>query len=108
MTISEVQHTIDELEQALPKSFIFVLDTTDQSFIYQSTDKKKCAEKVISLDQQHGIDKLTSDLSHYTIEEEDNTLILKKLSPNSFLGIYLINKEYSLNLLDMAKRILIN
>jgi hypothetical protein len=108
MIISEVQHIIKILEKSLPKSFIFVLDTTDRSFIYKSVDRHDCSKEVVRIDQEYGIDKLTKGLDSYTFEENNNALILKKLSANSFLGVCFMHNEYDLRVLNNAKSILMN
>lgn len=55
MIISKVQHAIDSLEHALSEGFIFVLDTTDRSFMYKSVGRPDRSEAIIQIDQIHGL-----------------------------------------------------
>lgn len=107
MVISKVQHIINALEKILPKSFIFVLDTTDRSFIYKSQNRQDCIDKIILLDQTSGIDQLTKNLEFYSCEQDNYTLFLRKLSLNTFLGTCMFVREYDKSQLTEAKRIML-
>ena len=107
MVISEVQHIIDSLEHKFPKSFIFVLDSTDRSFMYKSSNRHDCSEEIVRIDQQYGIDQLMSGLTFFMHREKSNRLLLKKVDDNSFLGACFLSKEYDDELLMRAKEILI-
>lgn len=106
MVISEVQHTIDSLEKQFSKSFIFVLDSTDRSFIYKSSNRHDCSDEIVRIDQQHGIDQLMNGLTFLIHEEKNNRLLLKKVDDNSFLGACFLSNEYNDELLGRAKEIL--
>lgn len=106
MIISEIQHAIDMLEHELPMGFVFLLDTTDRSFIYKSTNRHDCSQEIVKIDQQLGIDKLMSGLVFFTIEEKNKILILKKIDPNSFLGVCMLYNESNDEIISRAKKIL--
>lgn len=108
MIISEVQLKIDSLELALPRSFTFVLDTTDRTFIYKSVDRKECVDKVLELDRVECIDRLMKDIDFFEWAEGQAILFLRKLSQNTFLGICSHLDEYDSNQLNKAKSIINN
>lgn len=106
MIISKVQHTIDSLEHALSKGFIFILDTTDRSFIYKSFGRLDYSDNIVKIDHSYGIDQIMSNKLFHVHKEMDDRLLLKKIETHSFLGIFFTSKEYNSEILNRASNIL--
>jgi len=92
MVIHEAQKAVNSLIKVLPEAFVFVLDTTDRSFLFKSIDNEACEESVIRLDQTHGIDKLSRDGYHFG-HQECSFIGVKNISINTYLGFCLSKAE---------------
>ncbi|MEO9869860.1 hypothetical protein [Ekhidna sp.] len=87
MTISETHQKINALKSLTPGAFIFVLDTTDRSFVYKSMISPDCEQRVVSLDREYGIDTLTKSSSYYSHDDNQSVVKFKRLSENVFIGV---------------------
>ncbi|WP_420317834.1 hypothetical protein [Ekhidna sp.] len=103
MIVNNTHQKIDALREIMPEGFVFVLDTTDRSFIYKSKNSPDCEQFVISLDQVYGIDGLTKDQNSYTHHDEKTIIKLQKIGGNTYLGICTSNDNNSLEKLSLAE-----
>lgn len=87
MIISNTHQVIDALKKMVPGGFVFVMDTTDRSFVYKSSDNPYYEQQVISLDRIHGIDTLTKSTDFYSHENEKSIVKLKRIGQNTFMGL---------------------
>lgn len=71
----------------VPGSLVFVLDTTDRSFVYKCSNKPAYEQQVISLDKVHGIDTLTKFSDYYSHEDDNSIVKLKRIGQNTFMGL---------------------
>ena len=86
MVIQDAHKTINALRQALPGSFVFVLDTTDRSFIYKSRSHEECQQVIIGLDKNFGINILSRDEGYYLETFEDFSIGFRMIGSNTFVG----------------------
>ncbi len=87
MIISNTHQVIDALKKMVPGGFVFVMDTTDRSFVYKSSDHNHFEQQVISLDRVHGIDTLTKSTDFYSHDDETSVVKLKRIGQNTFMGL---------------------
>lgn len=95
MVISKTHQKIDTLRSLVPGGFVFILDTTDRSFLFKSKESPDCEQRVISLDIIHGIDALTRSTDYYNHEDDTSIVKLSKISQNTFIGLCAPRKKYS-------------
>lgn len=87
MIISETHQRINTLKGLVPRGFVFVLDTTDRSFLYKSKESPDCEQRVISLDKVYGIDTLTKAANFYHHEDDTSLVKISRIGDNTFLGL---------------------
>ena len=87
MIISNTHQVIDALKRMVPGGFVFVMDTTDRSFVYKSSNNPTFEQEVISLDKTYGIDRLTKLTDFYSYEDDKSILKLKRIGQNTFMGL---------------------
>lgn len=88
MIISNTHQVIDALKKIVPGGFVFVMDTTDRSFVYKSSnDHYQYEQQVISLDRVHGIDTLTKSTDFYTHDDDKSIVKIKRIGQNTFMGL---------------------
>ncbi|WP_421763253.1 hypothetical protein [Ekhidna sp.] len=97
MIVYSTHQKIDAIRKILPEGFVFVLDTTDRSFIYKSKNDYKSEELVFSIDKFFGIDNLTKNKDFYTHEIENSIVKLLKMAKNTFLGVCVDKETYNEN-----------
>ena len=103
MIIQEAYDKISLLKKVLPKAFVFVIDTTDRSFLYKSEEFTICEQTVLSIDASLGIDKL-SKKSGYHLNNHDFSLFgFKNIGTNTYLGFCLPKKNQEVNDHILAK-----
>ncbi|MEQ8906292.1 hypothetical protein [Ekhidna sp.] len=95
MIISEAHQKINALRELVPEGFVFIIDTTDRSFVYKSKESSDCEQRVISLDMDHGIDKLTKSVDFYLHEDETSNVKLSRIAQNTFIGVCVPKKRCS-------------
>lgn len=95
MVISKTHQKINTLRDLVPGSFVFILDTTDRSFLFKSKESPDCEQRVISLDKIHGIDTLTRSSDYYNHEDDTSVLKLNRIGQNTFIGLCAPKKNYS-------------
>ena len=100
--IHEANKTIKELRLALPKGFVFVLDTTDRSFLYKSSDYKEFEYKIINIDVDFGIDRLTRETGYHINNHNGDLIGLRNIGINTYVGFCLPNTS----LLDNNNKLL--
>lgn len=87
MVISNTHQIINALKKMVPGGFVFVMDTTDRSFVYKCSNNPTFEQQVISLDKNHGIDTLTKLTDFYSHEDEQSIVKLKRIGQNTFMGL---------------------
>ncbi len=87
MIISNTHQIIDALKKIVPGGFVFVMDTTDRSFVYKCSNNPNFEQQVISLDKIHGIDTLTKYTDFYTHEDDKSVVKLKRIGQNTYMGL---------------------
>ncbi|MEP1095064.1 MAG: hypothetical protein ABJG78_08140 [Cyclobacteriaceae bacterium] len=90
-----LQIQINALNAIIPDSFIFVLDCTDRSFLYKSSDSKEAIDEILALDQSKGIDNLFDSSEYYDSESALHTYMIKRLSSHTFLGFFVLKEKFS-------------
>lgn len=86
MVIHDAHKTINALRQALPGSLVFVLDTTDRSFLYKSVSHEECEKAIIGLDKDLGIEILSRDDGYYMRTWGKFMLGFRMISSNTYVG----------------------
>lgn len=89
MVIQRANQTINELRHALPKGFVFVLDTTDRSFIYKSANFIDLEQKIVAIDKNLGIDQLTRQTGYHLNHHDGDLVGLKSIESNTYVGFCL-------------------
>ena len=105
MVIHDAHQAISALKKVLPESFVFVLDTTDRSFIYRSVVSEELERSIIEFDRSHGIDVLSRKAQIYINKHGANTIGFKSIGTNTYLG-FCSNENHPESYLSEAKRIL--
>jgi len=95
MVISKTHQKINMLKDIVPGGFVFVLDTTDRTFLFKSKESPDCEQRVISLDKVYGIDVLTKERDCYTHEDDTSVVKLSRIGQNTFIGLCASGKSYS-------------
>ncbi|WP_425392739.1 hypothetical protein [Ekhidna sp.] len=102
MIVNSTHQKIDALRKIMPDGFVFVLDTTDRSFLYKSKNSPDCEQVVISLDKIQGIDLLTKNRSAYTYQGDNQIIKLQRIGGHTFLGICAPKNSFSEDRLSLA------
>ena len=105
MVIHDAHQAISALKKVLPESFVFVLDTTDRSFIYRSVVSKELELSIIDFDRSHGIDVLSRKSQVYINKHGENTIGFKSIGSNTYLG-FCSGENHPESYLTEARRIL--
>lgn len=108
MVIHEAHKTINALRQALPRSFVFVIDTTDRSFIYKSGEHTACEKTILQIDQLHGIDILSRKDGFYLEKHNSGLVGIRTISTNTYVGFCLPKDHHHLADIAMAEGIIRN
>ena len=87
MIVNNTHQKIDALKEIMPVGFVFVLDTTDRSFIYKSKASPNQEQFVLSLDKMKGFDAQTKSDTFFSYQDDDQVLKLQKIGGNTFLGV---------------------
>lgn len=95
MIVYNTHQKIDALNAIAPESFVFVLDTTDRSFLYKSHNSDRCVDLIFGIDELHDLEKLTSSKTYHSHDEGDAILKIQKTSENTLLGICLSRSDHS-------------
>lgn len=95
MVIHDTHQKINMLREMIPGGFVFVLDTTDRSFVFKSGHDLECEQRVISLDRVHGIDTLTKTSDFCSFEDDTSVVKLRRISQNTFIGLCADKENYS-------------
>ncbi len=106
MVIYDTHQKIDALKEMLPGGFVFVLDTTDRSFVYKSTISPNCEQKVIALDKVHGIDRLTKTSNQFAHNDVDGLIKIHRIGQNTYIGFCAPSGKYSESQTESADRLL--
>lgn len=101
--LSGVQIQINALNAIIPDSFIFVMDSTDRSFIYKSQECSNSIEEVMRLDKNEGIEQLANEESPYNLHTSDRYFMIKKIGSHTFLGFVVVKERFSTKRLKDAQ-----
>lgn len=86
MLIETTHEAITKLSRILPKAFVFVIDTTDRTFLFKTYGKPDCQAMVLKLDQDMGIDKLVKDQGFVIKNFYSREVGIKSLGTNTYVG----------------------
>ncbi|SNT18400.1 hypothetical protein SAMN05421640_2714 [Ekhidna lutea] len=95
MVIFNTHQKIDALRKIMPGGLIFVLDTTDRSFVYKSMESPNCEQLVFSVDKIYGVDNLTRETDFHSHEDESASIKFQKIGGNTYLGVCAPKEAYS-------------
>lgn len=87
MIISEAHQKVNILRELVPEGFVFIIDTTDRSFVYKSKESPDCEQRIISLDIIQGIDKLTRSVDFYIHQDDTSYVKFSRIAQNTFIGV---------------------
>ncbi|WP_370090006.1 hypothetical protein [Ekhidna sp.] len=107
MVISDTHQKVNALRELAPDSFVFILDTTDRSFLFKSKESPDCEQRVISLDKVHGIDKLTKTTNYYHHQDDTSDVKISRISQNTYIGLCAQQKQYTADQMEMVKECLL-
>ncbi|GAB4234189.1 MAG: hypothetical protein Tsb0034_07770 [Ekhidna sp.] len=96
MIIHEIQKIVDQFRKHLPEGFVFVLDTTDRSFIYKSAERKCCEGWVLDLDRDQGIEVLTNGIGSYYMDDARKMIGFRNVGRNIFVGFCMQSESNTL------------
>ena len=108
MLIHHTNKVVSTLSRILPNAFVFVIDTTDRTFIFKSTDSGECQDIIIELDQEIGMDKLVKDRGHCLISYNSRDVGIKYLATNTIAGFCLKTPFNSSRSLSLAQEELVS
>lgn len=98
-----LQIQINALNAIIPDSFIFVMDSTDRSFIYKSSDCLNAVEEIVSLDKKIGMDNLFDTTDYYNSNTSEHFYIIRRMSSHTFLGFFASKHKFSDEKIKNAK-----
>ena len=101
--LAGLQVHINALNAIIPDSFIFILDSTDRSFIYQSSDCPLAVGEILALDQQKGIENIFDVTEFYDTDNSDHFYMIKRISAHTFLGFFVLKEKFSQFRISKAK-----
>ena len=93
MLIETTHEAITKLARILPKAFVFVIDTTDRTFLFKSSEKPECQAMILQLDQDMGIDKLVKKHGYAIQNFHSQEVGLRSLGTNTYVG-YCLEKVH--------------
>lgn len=93
--LTGLQIQINALNAIIPDSFIFVLDSTDRSFIYKSKECGVAVNEIHSLDRNIGIEDLFINSEYYNSDNESYAYMIRKVSSHTFLGFFASKEKFS-------------
>lgn len=108
MLIQDTDRVVTSLSRLLPNAFVFVIDTTDRTFLFKSSDRVHCQNVILQLDSEIGIDKIAKDNGHFFKSFCSKEIGMKSLSSNTFVGYCLERIDVSDEVLSIAKETVIN
>ncbi len=101
--LAGLQIHIKTLNSIIPDSFIFILDSTDRSFIYRSSNCPNGVNAILNLDKIKGVESLMEEASFYSDESDEHFYMIKRLSNHIFLGFFALKEKFTPTRLVHAK-----
>lgn len=89
MFIQKTHRAVSTLSRLLPDAFVFVIDTTDRTFLFKSSEKEECQSILLKLDEDMGIDKLMNNQGHCFKNFCSREIGIKYLGTNTYVGFCL-------------------
>ena len=108
MLIHDSDRVVRSLSKILPNAFVFVIDTTDRTFLFKSDDKIQCQNLILKLDTELGIDKTAEKDGHFFKNFCSREIGMKSLAANTFVGYCLETPTVSEQALSHARDAVIN
>ncbi len=93
--LAGLQIHIKALNAIIPDSFIFILDSTDRTFIYKSSDCTEAMDEILRLEKEHGIENVVDNKKVYNQESMDHFCMIRQLSGHTFLGFFVLKEKIS-------------
>lgn len=108
MLIETTHQAITKLSRILPKAFVFVIDTTDRTFLFKSNENPESQAMILKLDQDMGIDKLVKKQG-YTIQNFCSREVgIRSIGINTYVGYCLEDSATAYQSLSHAQQAVIN
>ena len=108
MLVETTHEAITKLSRILPKAFVFVIDTTDRTFLFKSNEKPDCQAMVLQLDQDMGIDTLAKDRGYAIQNFRSREVGIRSLGSNTYVGYCLEESTYQNYPVAQAQQAVIN
>ena len=102
--LAGLQIHINAINAIIPGSFIFVLDSTDRTFIYKSSDCKQAMDIIVEVDQHKGLESLFATSPFYTVDSESYFYMIKRISSHTFSGFFALKDKYAVPRIEDARR----
>lgn len=93
--LAGLQIHINRLNAIIPESFIFIMDSTDRSFIYRSWNCPDGMKTILDLDQKKGVESLFTKNSLYADENDNHSYMIRRLSNHIFLGFFVKKAQFN-------------
>ncbi len=101
--LTGLQIKINALNAIIPNSFIFVLDSTDRSFLYKSSDNQSAINEIIELDSTSGIETLFHSSDCIDSNTRDHVYMIRKVGSHTFMGFFVSKGDFSKEQIGRAK-----
>lgn len=101
--LTGLQIHINAINAIIPGSFIFVLDSTDRTFLYKSSDCKEAMDIIVEVDQHKGLESLFSHSRFYSNDCENYFYMIKKISSHTFSGFFALKNKFAIPRIEDAK-----
>ena len=108
MLIDTTHEAITKLSRILPKAFVFVIDTTDRTFLFKSSEHAECQAMILRLDQDMGIDRIVKDQGYAIKSFHSQEVGLRSLGTNTYVGYCLDHAKAEFHSLSLAQKVVID
>ncbi len=105
MLIDTTHDAITKLSRILPKAFVFVIDTTDRTFLFKSSEHTECQSMILKLDQDMGIDRIVKKEGYAIKNYHSREVGLRSLGANTYVGYCLHDNTTEFHALSLAQKV---
>ncbi len=107
MLIQKTHQTISALSRVVPDAFLFVIDTTDRTFLFKSKNKLTYQEMIVQFDEDFGINKTVDEKGHHFDNYNSKFLGFKNIGTNTYLGFCLDHLGVEEQVMNQAQQLVI-
>ena len=108
MLIHNTDRVVTSLSKLLPDAFVFVIDTTDRTFLFKSSEKSPCQKAILQLDTEIGIDNAAKADGHFVRSFYSREIGMKSLATNTFVGYCVASPDACPDALQTARQTVIS